>query len=422
MRKRINEVIKNPIISGGAIVFLGFLSGNFFNFLFNVFMSRNLSVADFGTLSSLVSLVLLCALALDSFIPTVMHFAGTYFAKGEIDKARGLFRRVSQFALGAGGLVIVIFLVFGKNIGHFFNIESQGLLLTVGFAVLFAAGAAINRAFLQAKLSFSYISFINILSSSLKLAIGAGLVLLGFNVHGALWSFLISFCVMYFLMLIPLRFLFSRGGTTSVISIKTLLAYGGPASLALLSLASLISADIILIKHFYSAKDAGIYSGLSLLGRIIYFFSAPIVTVMFPLIVQRHTKNEKYVHLFKISVALIFISSMLLTLFYYLFPEFNIRILLKREEYLVIKPTLWYFGLYMSLYSVLSVFVNFFLSTKRTKVFIPCVVAAFSQWILIWFFHDSFTQIITISIAVVSLLLLTLLLYYWRLYGNRNQQ
>ena len=57
MKKKALEIIKHPLVYGSSIVVIGGLVANFFHFLFNLFMSRNLSVADYGTLASIVSLI-----------------------------------------------------------------------------------------------------------------------------------------------------------------------------------------------------------------------------------------------------------------------------------------------------------------------------------------------------------------------------
>lgn len=420
MREYVLRIFRNPLISGSVITFLGFLSGNFFNFLFNVYMSRSLSVAEYGTFASIVSIILLYSFLAESFIPTVVHFASTYFANGEIDKSRGLFIKVTKLALGVGSFGFLIFIVFSKSISDFFNIQNENLLIFVGFTMLFAFTGAVNRAFLQAKLAFSFITYLSIFSSTFKLLIGVVLVFLGLGVYGAVWAFFLEFFIQYLIMLVPLRTFFSKKGESKM-HILTLLAYGAPTTLTLLGFASFITADIILVKHFFSARDAGIYAGLSLLGRVIYFFSAPIITVMFPLIVQRHARNETYTHVFKTAVFFTFISSIFLTAFYSLFPELCIRILLRRDEYLVLKPLLWYFGLYMIVYSLLSVLINFFLSVKKTKIYIPVVISAFLQVLILVFFHRSMQEVISVSLSVTSLLLLVLLLYYFMLYGSKTK-
>lgn len=418
MRKRINQIIKNPLISGSAVVFFGTFFGNIFNFLFNVFMSRSLSVSDYGIFASLVSIILLCALVSESFLPTVVHFSASYFAKEEIGKVRALFWKLTKLLLFSGVIIVLVFYFFNNIVGNFFKIyNSEFIIFLVGVTVFFNFIVVVNRAMLQAKLSFGYISSIHVLSSLLKLLVGILLVALGYRIYGAMWGFLLGSILWYLLTFFPLKFLFVRKMGNSEITIRQIIAYGGPSAIALLAVTSFITSDVILIKHFYSSVDAGIYAGLSLLGRIIYFFTAPIALVMFPLVVQKRTKQEKYSHLFVIGFLLVLAASLAITVFYYLFAEFSIRILLKNEEYLSVKSILGFFGVYMTIFCLFSLITNFFLSTKRTFVAVPIFLGALIQVILIWFYHATFVQVIVISLSIVSLLLVGLLLYYLKLYG-----
>ena len=88
MKERIKQVANNPLISGSAVIFFGTLFANFLNFLFNFYMTRNLTVSDYGVLSSLVSVIMLFSLVSDSFVPTTVHFAGGFFAKNETESEK----------------------------------------------------------------------------------------------------------------------------------------------------------------------------------------------------------------------------------------------------------------------------------------------------------------------------------------------
>lgn len=418
MRKKISQAISHPLISGSAIVFAGTLFANLFHFIFNLFMSRTLSVSDYGTLASLVSVILLFALIADSFIPTIVHFSSIHFAKKELGAVASIFFEVSRFSFFVGAFIIVTFLIFQTPISDFLKINNIFLILILSFTIFLSFFYSANRAMIQSMLSFKYLSFLSILGAFIKVALGIFFIKLGFGVAGAMWAFLISFLVPYIVSFIPLKFVFSKTKNTSIINFTTLAKYGGPATLSILGLTSFITSDMILVKHFFSVKDAGIYAGLSLIGRVIYFFSAPIGLVMFPLIVQRHAKQEKYKNIFLLSVFLVSLASILITGFYYLFPEFVIKLFLKREEYLVIKQMLWIFGMYISLYSIASVVTSFFLSTKKTKIFIPILLMAILQIILIFFIHDSFMHVILMSMLCMIGLLLFYLIYYWRIYGK----
>ena len=88
MRERAKQLIKHPLIYGSSIVVIGNLVANFFNFLFNIFMNKHLSVADYGVLLSIMSLIAFPALIGTAIIPVVVRFAGSYFAKNNFSLLR----------------------------------------------------------------------------------------------------------------------------------------------------------------------------------------------------------------------------------------------------------------------------------------------------------------------------------------------
>jgi len=420
MKKIIHKVISNPLVSGSMIVFLGTFVGNIFNFLFNFFMTRNLSVSDYGVLASLVSIILLFALAVDSLIPAIVHFTGSYFANKEVRKVAAFFWKLNTFFVAFSLMILFLFVIFGEQLGKFFKVNNTFLLLLVGVIIFFTSVMTLNRGILTGRLSFGYISFLNFFSAALKFVSGVIFVLSGMGLIGGLLAFLVAYVSYYLFSFFPLRFIFQKGARQKTIGIKKVLKYAAPSSIAMMGLTMFITTDIILVKHFYAAKDAGIYAGMSLLGRIIYFFSSPIAIVLFPLVVQRHTRKEAHGSLFFISIALVLISSLCIAIFYYFFPEFSVRVLLKQDEYLVISPILWIFGIFMVIYSVLSITTSYLLSVKKTKVFIPIAAGAVCQVILLWFYHSTFLTVITVSTVTVMIPLCLILVYYWRVHHEAS--
>lgn len=419
LKQTIRTLIKNQVISGSVIIIVGGVVANSVNFLFNLFMARNLSVPDYGILSSMVSLITMFTIPASAITPTVVRFGATYFAKGQLDMVRGLYIKILKFTLVIGAAVLLGFLVFNQQIGGFFRIQDQFLIILAGIIVFFSLIGAANLALLQAKLLFMFISIMNTVSNLLKLLVGVGLVLLGYQVNGALLGFAAAYLTPYFISFIPFRFLFKRSIKSPPISSLELVKYGGPSALALFGLSSFITTDIILVKHFFDPHEAGLYSGLSLIGRVIYFLTAPIAMVMFPIIVQRHTREEDYSNIFKLALALVLIPSVSATLFYFIFPEFTINFFTK-GDYQTAGKYLGLFGGFTTIYSLLSVFTNYYLSIKKTLIAIPILIAAIIQAGGIWLFHNSFFQVIMISLITSGMLLLFEGLYYIKLHEEKK--
>lgn len=412
MKEKAKKLLKHPLIYGSSIVIVGNLVANFFNFLFNLFMSRNLSVDDYGIFASVMALISFPNLASGAIVPLIVHFAGNYFANGQFAMIKGLYVKIFKFLLAIGVGICLIFLFFIPQIMGFFHINNPIILLLTDGIIFFIFIGVINNALLQAKLAFTFQVFVNTLNAILKLVLGTLLVIAGFSVSGAVGAILVTGIICYVVSFYPIRFIFEKNTVIPKIDSKDLYAYGVPSALTLIGLTSFISADIILVKHFFNPTDAGLYAGLSLVGRVVFYIAAPIGTVMFPLIVQKYSRNENFTNTFKFSLFLVFTSSVLLSLFYYLFPAFTIEFFLKKSEYLVVSSLLWLYGIYMALYSVLTIITNFYLSIKKTNVFIPILFGSVMQVLLIILFHTSFIQIISISLVITFLLVCGLLLYY----------
>lgn len=421
MRKFINVVIKNPLISGSSIIFFGSLFASPLNFLFNLFMTKNLSVADYGTLASLMSLAVLATIPAGSLSPTITKFAATYFAKGEFDMVKGLFFKVSKLTAPFGLLIFLFFVIFQQQISLFFRTGDSMLVLLIGIIVAFSYIGVPNQPILQAKLAFRFIAFNGVLGAVLKLSFGLLLVYLGFSIWGGLLAFFLSSIIPYLLSFIPLIFIFKKGVHTPHIGMEKLVLYGIPSTITLFALTSFTSTDIILVKHFFNNTDAGLYAGVSLIGRIVFFLTAPIGTVMFPLIVQKHTRKENFHTDFRIAMLLVIVPSCFVIVAYYFIPDF-ILTLSTKKEFISVSSLLWLFGVFSAIYGLLAVIINFFLSIEKTKVYIPVAFGAILQAVMLWFFHKTFLQVLMISITITGLLLLSLLLYYWRLYGQRTKR
>ncbi len=411
--------LKHELVNGSIYIFLGSIIANIFNLFFSLFMSRNLTVENFGVLTSAVSLVMLMVIPVGSIIPTIVSFAGSHFAKEDHGSVKALFFKIIKPLLVISFIVFFCFIVFAGYIGDFFKITDQSLIVIVGIIVAFAYIGTVGSGLLQARLAFKYISFSNLIGAISKFVIGVGLVLLGLGVNGAMWAVFISGLIPSILGFIYLKFVFiSRINKASKINFKTIISYGVPSSLATLGLTSLISTDILLVKHFFDPLQAGVYAGLSLVGKVIFFFTAPIGSVMFPLIVKKHANSESYNNIFKMAIVMVLIPSVFISIFYFLYPDLSISFIIKNVAYKSVSGLLGLFGVFITIYSLITLFVYYFLSIKKTNVYIPVIIAALSQLLLIIFYHGSLFMVVAISLLVALILFATLVIYYIKIYSE----
>lgn len=403
------RIIQNPLIGGSMVLFLGMTFTNFGNYLYHLLMGRMLGPKDYGILSSIISLSYIFSILTSALLITTVKFVTRYKAKRQFGKIYSLFIGLTKIFLIAGIIVFFIFLGGRKLIGNFLHLENSLPVLILAFGLGLNFPAFINNAFLQGFLNFGFLSFNNVFSTILKVALAILLVKFGFGVNGALGAIFLGSLLPYFLSFYPLRFLWQYKNGEEI-EWKDFFGFSLPVVGAMLGLNSLYSTDVILVRHFFPAFEAGLYSALAVLGKIVFFASSVIPIVMFPLVSERFENGRKYLHLLYQSLLIVGGISLVITMIYFLFPSLMIEILYGKD-YLGVAPYLGIFAVFISFYSLSSLLVNFFLSIRATRVAIFCLLAAVLQVILISLFHISLFQIIEISLGISILLFLSLVIF-----------
>ena len=186
-----------------------------------------------------------------------------------------------------------------------------------------------------------------------------------------------------------------------------------------LAFTSIFTLDVILVKHFLSPYDAGIYAALSTLGKIIFFASAPVASAMFPIVVKRKVNNKGYVKIFIVSLIITSAIGVTVTLIYWLFPDLIIRTLYG-NDYLSAKSELVFMGIFVLFYSLSNFLLNFLLSVSKTIVVVIPLVAAIVQPILIYVYHKNISEIIKVSMLTTIVMFLSISLFLGYNFARRK--
>lgn len=405
----------HELISGSFFIFIGTTIASILAFTLNLYLVRSLSYADYGIFAVMISVILLLTIPAQSLSAVIVRYATKFFTDGEDDRAGAFYIKLFKYLLIFAILVILGFIILAPLIGKFLKISDLSVIIISGITVAAMYVATLNIAFMQSKLQFGKLGIVTILAGAGKLVVGVALVFAGLKSFGALFGNLMYPIILYLSSLYMLRNVITGRGKSANIPLNEFLKYALPTVVAILSLSSFISIDVILVKHYFTPDEAGLYGGLSLIGRVIFYFTGPIPIVMFPLVVRRYTKGEKYNNLLYLSLLLVFIPAIFITIFYFIFPSFIIDIFLGGRAYLTLIPLVGLFGIFLTLYSLNNVLISFFLSIKKTFVAAIVFIFAALQIILIYLNHDNFTQVINVSIFTSVLLMIALILYYLKI-------
>ena len=416
----LKKLIRHELITGTFLIFVGSMIGNVFAFLLNLFLARNLSYSDYGIYASLLSVITLALIPAGSMNTIILRFSSNYFSKGELDKLKSFYKKIGKFLLLLSLGIFLVFALFSPLIKDYLHLDNILYVFVVGMVLFIFYLQTLNLSFLQGLMKFGFLSFVFSFNGLLRLTMSVLLVFLGLKAYGGLGAMFFMALGSFLICFIPMKNFLGKKEKPINIPTKEIMDYALPAFLVVLFMTSFTSSDVILVKHFFNSQQAGLYAGLSLVGKVIFYFTAPIPSVMFPLVIKRYNLGIKFNKLFYLALGLVFIPSFLITYFYFIYPDFVIKLFLGGRGYLSIAPYAGLFAFYLMVFSLLNLVVMFFLSLNKTKITPLVVVGALTQILLIYNFHSSFSEVIWISISISFVLFALLMLYYFKLYGRGN--
>lgn len=415
MKQNITKLIKHPLIMGSSVIFIGSLVASLINYFFNLLMGRFLSPADYGTFASLISIFNIFAVFYVVVMMIFAKFSASLVGQKKEKAIGSLFISGSIWVSIISLAVCFLLAVFSPKISDFLKIDSVILVLITILALFFTFLTGVANGILQGLLKFNYFSFVNIVSSAVKLLLGIGFAFLGYKLHGAVIAFLVSSIFGYLFAFLPLykfmKYKVDDGFTLSSLH-KKAYSYALPVFLSNIGITAFITVDIILVKHYFSPVVAGQYAALSLMGRSIFYVVSPISSVLFPLIAQKKERKERLTGTLLLSIILIGLPSLFLSFIYFVFPNLVLGLFFPSSSYASLSQYLGPFSLFILFYGLSYLMNSFYLSIGNVKVLFFTIIAAIAEAVSIILFHGSIIQVIYGLMATTFLLLFSLLLYY----------
>lgn len=399
------KIVKNPLFAGSAVMIFGSNLANFFAYLYHFVVGRLLSEAAYGEVGAILSVLGLLSITMSFLGLVIVKFVASAKEKEVI----GVYNWFSHFVTKAGIVLSILIFLASPLIANFLHIQLIKIVF-ISPIFLFSLYNFLYKSFLQGLLQFDKVVVSTNVELIIRLGIGVLLIIVGMAVLGAVVGIFAGTVINYFL----LRF-YLRGHRSGKIEVnfskhKEVFVYALPIFVSAFFSYAIISMDVILVKHFFEAETAGLYTVLSTLGKIAYFASAPVSVVMFPIISKRISQKESYKPVFRLSMLMTLGIVVSVLVVYLLAPNIAIGVLYGAGRYLAGYKLLFWFGVFISLYTLSSQIISYYLSLEITNVVVVIPLAFFAQVIGIYLFHDTLFNVILVSI-VVNVAMLTILLF-----------
>ncbi len=403
------KLSSHPFVKSSAVMFAGTMVTNVLAYVYHLVVGRALGPVGYGELAALLSIFYI----LNSPSLVVQNILVKFFsqlrANGDHGQGKRLFFRISRLLLICEGVAFVLVLPLVGAIASFLHIEQKMNLILLYFMFGAFVFTIVNVSVLQAYQQFVAISLVNALGGALRLGFGA--VASMFGVGWALGANVIASLVAYATTFIPMKGFFAHRERVLTISPAAAMYYSVPTFVTVFSVNALYSLDVVLVKHFFNPVDAGVYSSLSVLGKIIFFASYSIGQVAFPMLAERKELGKSYRSIVAGALGIVGAISFGLTAIYFLFPDIVVNLLFG-QAFLGASGYLGMFGLFISLYTLANLLSTMYIALGKTQIWRFAVFAAVLQVIVILVSHESLAVVIRNNALLAGGLFVVLLAYY----------
>lgn len=392
---------------------------------YHLFMVRMLKPSVYGILNSLFAFYTLLIQPAHALYTISAKFHSEYFSVEEKGKTLHFILHIGKRIIIIGIVILLIMCFFSEDIAKFMQIDIPVLIIILGILIFLSLLPPVGYGMLAGYQRFTKLGIGIIAEHLLRFILAVLAVMLGFGIVGIFTSGLISQVIVLFILvafiskILSGRFvpnlnnflsLTKKNKEIKAAEFRKIYKYFFPAACLSFILAGIISIDVLLVKHFFSPQQAGLYSIAQIAGKIVLFLPMSFTLVMFSKAAASFAKgDETMIVLKKALLATMLIGGIMLT-GVMLFPEVIIRLITGKfypKGLLLIR--LFALAMYLNTISVVMFYYN--LAVERYKYLIFVIIFLLLEALLITFFHITLEGVLLIVNIIAFFILLSTSIY-----------
>ena len=386
------------------------------NYIYNLLLGRILGPTEFSDAAILITFLLIL-----SFLGmTFQIVAAKYSVLFENQKLQLFIVTVTKIAVLVGVVFGAIIMIFNSQLQTLFHTKTATMFLIFAIGIPLYFLMSVNRGLYQGKNDLKKMSVTYITEMLSRLFLTLALVLLVPSLPTSVAvaagiSISLIFGLFPFQKSIVVKTNISF--TNEVLDTKSIIIFFALTAFYELTQIIINNSDIILVKHYFNDKEAGLYASLALIGRVVYFVAWMFVMLLLPKVILLKKEGKNTLPILMKYISYITVLSIGIVLFTFLFPEFVVKVMFG-EKYISIAFLLWKYALATSVFAIANIFAYYFLSINK---YIPVVISAvlgITQIALIVLFHNSLEQVVEMQVIAMVVLLFFQLCFFF--YHNKK--
>lgn len=393
------RALRQKLLGGSLTLLAGSGLVGVTNLVYNVVTARMLGPTGFAHATAVYTLLMLASAITLSFQVVCAKYVASH--ETETEKVAIFSRLHLQAWMASIGIGLFLFL-FNHTLNGYLHLPDPALISLLALGTAFYIPLGVRRGYIQGVHAFRALALNFMLEGLIRLGGAYFLMLIGLGVKGAVLASVIAEIASY-LFAKP-----SPGFQLRSHRIPMPFGEGVQAIVFFSGQVVINNFDIVLVKHFFSSSEAGIYAAVSLVGRLVNMCAWSVVNTMFPVSAGARSSDREARPVLFMSLFLVFMILSVLILGLWMIPSFLWRTLFGSHfelgNYGGLAALLILYAITTGIYSLSSVMITYEMSRKIANT--SWIQLAFSGALVLGIcaFHQNLRQVIFVQLVLMIIL------------------
>ncbi len=378
---------------------------NLGNYLYNLVVGRMLGPSDFADASLLVTMLLVL-----SFIAMTFQLTSAkYSAEADDDDSLSIVSSMSRYGLITGLIISLCVILFSRQLQLFFQSQSSWMYIMFALSIPLYFLMSVGRGQAQGLRDFRRLSVSYQVEMLIRLCATVALLRL-IEIDPSV-SISLGILASVGFGYLPIRNKDLKNLRSTSKLTKPLIVFALYTLSYELAQVLINNTDILLVKHYFSAIEAGLYAALAMIGRVVFFIAWMFAMVLLPHVIAAEKSGMDSRNLLWKYVGYTAVLGALITAASYMMPGLIVQILFG-SAYVEIASLLWLYALTTSLFAVANMFAYYFLSRSIYAPIYLTFIVGLLQIVGLVAWHDTLLQVVLLQLVLMGILLLAQVAHY----------
>lgn len=333
---KLKTLIQQDFVRHNLTFLVGTLAIAVFSYLYYPVIGHLVPVVVFGEVQAWISLFMEFGIILTAFGYVITNIVNNHEEKAEKTM---LLVEVERLALLISVIVFLLLWAASYYLRSSLQFSSSLPFIALGALIVLNVPATARTYFLQGEKRLKSVALGGIVFAAGKLVLSAVLVVLGFKLFGVVMGYIVAQAAnLYYVAYktkgrlpslrssVPLNRSAVRFKTARV-ELRRELLYGLFILVLLAVVTVLYTSDAIIVRRYFTANQAGLFSGISSVARIVFFVTASVAGVLIASVKMKESRGHNVSILTKSLLLVVGIGGLVLAAFI-LLPDLAIRVLI----------------------------------------------------------------------------------------------